>query len=205
VLFSSDAELWLFVDWELLGVANRPKAGKNPTEAISGPWVRYNQPDRKKRGKSGTRRGRPYLRGSDLAMRRFVAIAALREQGFGLENACIEVGTRLGKKAAKEFKSIGTSYHKYRHPFREQLLAHEVNFFGLWMESEIRFNILVSAIPLYTLQNHSREEALGRGCNDGEADDFAEKWRGLAERALVILKENPEKVWAPDFRRLIDR
>lgn len=70
------------------------------------------------------------------------------------------------------------------------------------MESDIRFNILVNSLSLEYLQNQPREKALERGCEDNEADDFAQKWGALVQRALVILDENPQKVWAADFRQL---
>lgn len=120
-MFTNEAELWLFIDWLLLGVAKRPEAGKNPTQPISGPWVLYNQLDQKKRGKSGVRKGQAYLRGSDLPMRRYLAIAAMREHGFSHDAACAELGIRLGKTTAPEMASISRSYHKYQHPFKEQI------------------------------------------------------------------------------------
>ena len=100
-------------------------------------------------------------------------------------------------------KALSAGFEKYKHPFREELVALELNSFKLWMESEVKFNILSNSIPIEDLQNFVRKEALSRGCDHHQATLIAERWRALAQRALSILNEAPERVWDSDFRRLI--
>jgi hypothetical protein len=104
--------LSLFLDWVLLDRAIRPPSGKNPKSLMTGIWVAY-QPSGNGRGKVGARRALK-LRGSDVSLRRYVVILALRDSGLTLDAACWELAARLGKTTLAQKETIKTGFHKFR-------------------------------------------------------------------------------------------
>ncbi len=113
--------LILFIDWVLLDCARRQPSGKNPHEPMAGIWMARGVSP-KGRGKAGARRAFK-LRLSDLPLRRYVAILALRQIGITLDDACWEVALRLGKTTLAQESSIKTAFLKFHSPYPpDQLL-----------------------------------------------------------------------------------
>jgi hypothetical protein len=128
-----------FLDWIFLDVASRAASGKNPDVPIAGLFRAYSQQPSKGRGKAGVRRGRSYMRRTDLSLRRYVAILALRKLGFTVDQAAAEVAVRLGKKTANEIDAIRTSFYKFHAPFSPgPLLASWEYCFTSWNDWAVR-------------------------------------------------------------------
>ncbi len=78
------------------------------------------------------------MHGSDLSLRRYVAIEALRRWGCPLKSACIEVGERLGKGSQEAFDVIKSGYEKFRPPYAEAQLLRAWDEDFLWWKKWVR-------------------------------------------------------------------
>jgi hypothetical protein len=232
-LFADEDELRLFVDFELFGKAERPdpdslmektcavaiiRAKKNPTQPISGAFVVYSQPDQKKRGKNGIRKGPANMRGSDLSMRLYLDIFAMRWwKGMTLVKALEELTERLDRlDMTIKWDALKARYDRFRSYLKESsckfrssgqqnlsvdevsffLLVHEVSFFRSWVET-IRRNVWFHSISVVRLADIAWEDACKRGCDEEKATSCREKYVDLANRALSMLSKDPLRVWDP--------
>jgi hypothetical protein len=186
-MFAND-ELCLFVDWMLSDVAERAPSGKNPTTALNSFAINYQQPDPSKRGKAGVRGGAwARIRGSDLAMRRYVVIRVLRKHGLSLQDACYQVCKRLHKETDKDFESIRVGFEKYRHPLRNWWTDNFVNDFKNWIAWEVQENLIERGVSLETYASVVQAHAQSVCHDESRAKEFAERRTELACRAILLL------------------
>lgn len=162
--------LALFLDFLFLDEAVREVTGKNPDTPMRGRFKTYLQPSSRLRGKAGGRRGRAYMRRSDLSLRRYVAIEALRNEGVALKVACIEVGKRLGKETEKEIEVIKSGYQKFRPPYSSPELLSTWGCDFIWWREWLR------RAPLSTV------EFLAGRLKDTQGELSAYKFLSLAKR-----------------------
>lgn len=127
-----------FLDFIFLDEAVRLSAGKNSDEPMRGLFISYSRPSSQRRGKASVRRGRACVHGSDLSLRRYVAIKALLRWGCSLKVACIEVGDRLGKQTEKELNVIKSGYEKFRPPYPDDELLRMWEGAFLWWKQWVR-------------------------------------------------------------------
>jgi hypothetical protein len=186
-MFATMPEVWLFVDWLLTDIACRTPSGKNQENDLVGFWITYWQFDQRRRGKRGIRRGPAYIRVSDLALRRYIAIRALREQNVPLKVACQEVGRRLGKTSARSLNSISTGFLKYNHPRRDWLYTVFLKCFRSWMETDVKSTVIDQGIPILTVASVVQMHAESLFGDRLRASLFKERWIELACRAIFIL------------------
>jgi len=186
-MFAND-ELSLFVDWMLSDVAERAPSGKNPNTALSSFAIHYQKPDPSKRGKSGVRGGAwARMRGSDLAMRRYVVIRVLRKHGRSLKEACWQVFMRLHKKTDKDLESIRVGFEKYRHPLCNWWTDNSINGFKDWIATEVQGNLIERGVSLETYASVVQVCAQSVFHDESRAKEFAERRKELARRAIVLL------------------
>jgi len=115
---------WL-VDWILCDLAVRQRSHRR--KPMAGMWINR-QFGKLRKGE------RNYLRGADLAERRYVALAVLLMRGGSMSEALYEVSRRLGKTTQKELDVIRTSFYGFQGPLKSTLLEHWLGSFRNWTD-----------------------------------------------------------------------
>jgi hypothetical protein len=187
--------LRLFIDWLFLGASNRRSSSKNPSTPMRGFWLDYDQPDPRRRGKGGIRKGPAYIHQGDLVVRRYAAIFVLRESGRTLKAACSEVAERVYGRAAtlQKCKSISTSFLQCRNPFRNFWVDAFVNGFGEWLDLEIKANLFENGWRFSDLKSVVELRAKRVYDDTKERMKFVSRWEELAARAVLLLAPKIEK------------
>jgi hypothetical protein len=150
-------ELQQFVDYLLLDEAIRLSSGKTSDEPMRGLFISYGRPSSRRRGKAGARRGKACMHGSDISLRRYVAITALRHAHYPLKRACIEVGVRLGRSLDSELAVIKSSYLKFHPPYAEEKVL------AVWRGSFLTWREWVRTAPQDAIDFVAKELMPGRG------------------------------------------
>jgi hypothetical protein len=161
-----------FIDWVLLDLAYREPSGKNPVTLMEG-ILRAYQPS--SRGKGSGRRAYK-LRGSDLTLRRYISILALREEKFTLDFSFMEVASRLGQSTAAAAESVSRGYYEFVPPFPpEGMLADWQGLFKAW--------------KLWVLQADERTiDCVAKLFEDRLVPERAKKFRDLVGRIRGVHK-----------------
>jgi hypothetical protein len=163
--FAYDAEPEWLVDWILSDLAVRQRSHRR--KPMEGMWI-----NRQFGPMSGGRR--PYLRGSDLSERRFVALSVLLSTGRSMSDSLYEVGRRLGKTTLRELEAIRTSYYDFQHPSKDRLAENWLGNFRNWTDW---------AIAASKKSVNSVVESYGKRGQQDYADQFVRLVHAIQDKA----------------------